>query len=194
MAKKDVEAIVSASGMMSEVWCKLVKAVKERGGSAENIHQLATPTGDELINKFAELVVGVKVTVDCSRSLAEMISASHFDYVNPNITEANFPDVGSIGRDFKVYNFKKAVSSDYAIEQMEKDGYQPANLREFLTWIPANWNGKDWVVALGQFWRGAIGNRYVPYVNEWNDERELDLYYLDDDWDYCCRFLAFRKS
>ncbi|MBI2025091.1 MAG: hypothetical protein HYT03_03345 [Candidatus Harrisonbacteria bacterium] len=129
-----------------------------------------------------------------SKPLNELISAGNFGDVNPNITEANFPDVGSIGQDFKVYDFEKAVSSDYAIEQMEKDGYQPANLRKLLIWVPANWNEKDVVVALGQFCQDADGNRCVPCVRRWRDERRLGLGCLVCGLGGGCRFLAFRKS
>ena len=128
-----------------------------------------------------------------SKSLPALISAGKFGYVNPNITEANFPDVG-IGQDFKVYDFKKTVSSDYAIKEMDKDGYHPANLRELLIWALANWNGKDLVAALGQIWRGSDGDRFVPCVDGWGGERGLGLSCLGGGWSGGCRFLALRKS
>lgn len=141
--------------------------------------------------KIAE--AGNKLDTNRSKSLPALISSGKFGYVNPNITEANFPDVG-IGHDFKVYDFKKTVSSDYAIKQMEKDGYRPANLRELLIWISANWNGLDLVVALGQIWRDSYGDRCVPYVFRWIGERELYLDYFSSGWYGRFRFLAVRKS
>ncbi len=131
--------------------------------------------------------------LDRPKPLNDLISAGSFDYVNPNISEASFPEVG-IGHDFKVYDFKKAVSSEYAIKQMAKDDYRPADLRELLIWTLANWNGKDRVVALGQIWLDANGYCDVPYVEEWRGKRELDLDYLDRGWDGRSRFLALRKS
>lgn len=133
----------------------------------------------------------LRVKISNGKSLKKLISSGSFDYVNSDITATNFPDVG-VKTDFKVYDFRKTVSSDFAIEQMTKEGYRPANLRELLNWMSASWNGKDWVVALGQVWQGSGGSRGVPYLY-FSGERELRLPWRADDWDARCRFLAVRK-
>ncbi|GEM_PF-2234937 len=129
-----------------------------------------------------------------ANSLKSLISSGNFGYIDTNITEANFPDVGIKCEDAKVYHFDKYVSTDYAIQQMEEDDYRPANLRELLTWMIANWNGKDWVVALDQSWRGSVGGLCVPCLDGWFGGRSLSLFCLGHDWRGYCRFLAFRKS
>lgn len=128
----------------------------------------------------------------CGKKLQDLIAMGNFGYVNANITEAHFPDVG-VKTDFKVYDFKKTVSSDHVVAEMSREGYRPANLRELLNWMVANWNGKDWVVALGQECRDSDGDRHVPYLY-FDGERELFLYWSDDDWIAHCRFLAVRNS
>lgn len=147
--------------------------------------------------------IGTGLISDCFLAIKKHLSANpnklispyDFSYVNSNITEENFPDIGCANlEDAKVYDFGKYVSSEYAISEMEKDGYRPANLRELLIWMPTNWNGKDWVVALGQSWRGPSGNRYVPCLRDWVGERSLFLCYLEYGWSASYRFLAFRKS
>lgn len=55
--KKDVSAIVSGAGLIASVWTEIVKAVRERSGTDEDIHRLATPAGGKLIGNFADLIV-----------------------------------------------------------------------------------------------------------------------------------------
>ena len=207
MAKKDVEAIVSASGMMSEVWWKLVKAVKERGGSAENIHRLATPAGDELINKFAELVVGVapaaastfKVIVDYDKSLKDMISAGKYDQIGSDVTEKHFPISGN-GKaevNLELVRLNKRISSKDAIVELKKLGTRPATLPELLAFGVAypEEQRKLPIVALGSVWQDWDGDRCVPCLYCWVDgERSLDLYCFGGVWDEPDRFLAVRES
>lgn len=38
------------------------------------------------------------------------------------------------------------------------------------------------------------GNRTVPYLNDWNGKRNLNLNDWDDDWNANYRFLAVRNS
>ncbi len=52
--------------------------------------------------------------------------------------------------------------------------------------------GVDGVLHIS--WRDSDGNLYVPYLNDWNGERNLNLNYLENDWNGNYRFLAFRNS
>lgn len=53
------------------------------------------------------------------------------------------------------------------------------------------WHGRH--VAHGSV--GSVnGNRNVPYLNRWNDERNLNLNWHDNDWNGDYRFLAVRHS
>ena len=48
--------------------------------------------------------------------------------------------------------------------------------------------------ALYIIWRDSDGNRHVPYLNRWNDDRRnLNLNYLENDWNGNYRFLAVRN-
>ncbi|TSC83232.1 MAG: hypothetical protein G01um101419_142 [Parcubacteria group bacterium Gr01-1014_19] len=144
------------------------------------------------IDKLLARIEDPKGGAICGKDLQKMIQSGSFGYVNVNITEANFPDVG-VKTDFKVFYPNKVVSSDQMVAEMKKEGYRPANLRELLTWMSANWNGKDWVVALGQEWRDSGGGRDVPCLC-FGGERGLDLGWDDGGWDAGCRFLAVRNS
>lgn len=123
------------------------------------------------------------------KTLERLIKARKFDWVNPDITSANFPPQ-EIRKDFKLFHFDRVMTSKEAIAEMKKEGYEPANIYELLNW--KDWNGKDFVVALGSGWRDPHGRRRVPYLGLWLGERKLNLSWLDDRWFARCRFLAVR--
>jgi hypothetical protein len=105
-SNEEKSAITAASGMMSAVWLDLLSAVRERGGSGEDLYRLNTPEGKSIIGKLADVIVAnngkqavpishnyvtYPVPVNLTRTLAEMVSAGKYDYANPNIVEKNFP-------------------------------------------------------------------------------------------------------
>ena len=53
---KDISAIMSGMGVGISILDSLVKKVKKRGLTDEDIHKLAMPEGDELLEKFADLI------------------------------------------------------------------------------------------------------------------------------------------
>ena len=123
-------------------------------------------------------------------SLKQLIKKGKFDYTNPSIIEENFPPEPIRG-ELKLFHFDREITSEKAIEEMKKAGYQPANLYELLTF---DWNGQDFVVALGSVWRHPRGDRLVPSLDEWCGECELSLLLFDGGWFDYCRFLAVRAS
>ena len=48
--------------------------------------------------------------------------------------------------------------------------------------------------VLHMAWRDPNGNRHVPYLNDWNGKRNLNLNWRENDWSSNYRFLAFRNS
>ena len=206
MAKKDVSAMVSGAGLITAIFTDLVQAVRARGGSDEDIHRLATPDGKHLVEKFADLIVGVAkkagdlltVTVDYSRSLAQMIAAGKYDWVNDDITEKHFPMKGNgkVELNLELAHFNKYISSDDAIAELKKRGLRPATLWELLAFgakFPETQREFP-IVALGSVWRDLDGDRNVPYLWGHADERSLGLCWYDHDWSDNYRFLASRES
>ena len=124
-------------------------------------------------------------------NLQKLIKKLKLTYVNPNIENAGFADKLR-NKNFKVFHFNRYISSEDAIQEIEKKGYQPANAIELLTWAK-DWNSKDWVVALGEI-RHVGGDRHVLYL--WFDglKRDLSLCWFGYGWSGHCRFLAVRKS
>lgn len=121
--------------------------------------------------------------------LQELIEDKKLDWVNSDITEANFPPQET-GTDFKLYHFNLKMESEEVVAEMAKDGYQPANIHELLLW--QEWNDKDWVVALGSV-AGVIGFRYVAYLYGCGSGRDLGLRGWGGRWDADYRFLAVKQ-
>jgi len=48
--------------------------------------------------------------------------------------------------------------------------------------------------ARNNVWQNPNGDRNVPYLDEWNGKRKLNLNWFDNRWNDHCRFLAVRSS
>lgn len=112
-----------------------------------------------------------------------------FTYVNSDI-ESNFPLEAPRSEEYKLYHFDSYITSEEAIAEMQKDGYEAATLSELLSW--KDWNESDTVIALGSV-AGILGRRSVPGLWEDRSGRYLDLRWFDDGWYGHYRFLAVRQ-
>ena len=54
-------------------------------------------------------------------------------------------------------------------------------------------SGLDGVLHIN-VWRNPNDNRNVPYLDNWNGKRKLNLNWFDNRWNADCRFLAVRSS
>lgn len=122
--------------------------------------------------------------------LESLIKKLKLQFVNSDINSTNFPDDGRLLKDFKVFHFDRLISSDGAIAEMKKENYEPANLRELLSWGVKNWDGKEYVIALGSVWRDPHGYRGVPCLGGWGGGHSLGLLWGGSGWLGGCRFLA----
>jgi len=125
--------------------------------------------------------------------LDKIIKKKEFDLVNEKITEENFPKEEIRAKcqdDYKLFHFNGDVSSDYAIEEIEEEGYSPANLYELLDY---DWNGEDIVIALGSVAKVVLNRRVIGMWRRIGG-RKLDLYWFSDSWFDNCRFLGVRNS
>lgn len=57
MPKYEPSVLVRGAGLAASIWTALDKAVQKQGGTAEDLHRLATPEGEELVGKIADLIV-----------------------------------------------------------------------------------------------------------------------------------------
>lgn len=125
--------------------------------------------------------------------LKNLIKDLKLYWVNPNITEDNFPPEEISTGDYKVYHFNRYISSEDAIGEMKIEGYRPANAYELLSWAKENWKDKEWVVALGSSAQ-IDSDRRVVGLYRGDSERYLNLRWFDDGWDAGFRFLACKNS
>ncbi|MDP3999668.1 MAG: hypothetical protein Q8P76_03705, partial [bacterium] len=127
-----------------------------------------------------------------------------FDWVNPDITEKNFPvnrrENGEV--EMKVFTTQdlvgetRNVTSEEVIQSLKNKGYIEAELPEGLAYVKANPDEqrKYPIAILGSVWRDWGSGRVVPYLVGDGGRRSLDLYWYDIEWFSDFRFLAVRKS
>jgi hypothetical protein len=136
------------------------------------------------------------------RSLEEMIKAGKFDWKDDDINSINFPNPKEkellnqvIKLKAKVFDFKKDISSEDVLKELDKEGYRPATVTELLALaeIDPDLQRQFVIFSLGSVWRRSATDYYVPYLGAGDDERGLDLDGFEGDWSVGCRFLAVRK-
>ncbi len=177
---------------MKEFWELVEKGKINR----ENFQKfLSNPENIIKNNKIVDDIYSV--VVDYDMSLAVMIKAGKYDWVNNDITAEHFPVTGSGKTEVNVelVHLNKSVSSEAVLAHMEANGLRPATLAELLafgakyTEIQIEFP----VIALGSSWVDSGGDRGVPGLVRRDSERGLDLGWFDGDWGGYGRFLAVRK-
>ena len=205
MAKKDVSAIVSGMGVGLLILTSFVEKARKRGLGDEVIHQLATPEGDLLLDRFVDLMAGANgkpgrsftVTVNYDLLLERMIEDGKYDWSNNDITANNFPMEGKVNVEvtIELVHFNRVMESDEVQKELDKQGLRPATLPELLAFA-ARYPDKQRefpIVALGSVWRSFGGRRDVPYLWSRSSGRGLGLSWLDRRWSILCHFAAVRK-
>ena len=161
-----------------------------KAGLDEKLSQkIIESRGNEIAKKM------IKIIFNEIQSFSDSIVPLKFGYVNPNITEQNFPmqQGDNDPMEYKVFHFGGSISSENVIKAMTKENYRPATLRELLRWAKDNWNGLDRIVALGQIWLDEVGTPFVVVLILDDGKRKLYLHWFDFGWldNYCV--LAVRK-
>ena len=202
MSKKDISSIVSGAGLLASVWTELMAQVQKLGGTDDDIHRLTRPEGRETIVKMAEVIVGntaevFQIVVDHSQTLADMITAGKYDWVNPDITQDHFPISGNgiVELTPELIHFGKSMGTDNVFKELDRRCLRPATLAELLAFGAKHPEKQREfpIVALGSVWAHSLGYRGVPYLGESASKRSLDFYWYDVGWGGSFRFLVCRK-
>lgn len=139
--------------------------------------------------------VEFKVVVNRELTLAEMISAGHYDWVSDSIMSERFLSKGSgLATSFGFVHFNYDISSEDAVKEMDKRGLRPADLAELLAFgavFPKEQLRYPIVELVSVAEVG--GARYVACLRRFGSRRRLSLSRWDDGWDASCRFLAVCK-
>lgn len=198
MARSKSE-FLRAFGKAWEIFKALIDEVLSLGGSDEQVARILT---DKVLRrKLAELIVGAAsnvyiITVDYAQSLADMIKAGHYDFVDPSFTSEHFPVVGTgeVSVDAILVHYGRIMSSEAVLADLDQRGLRPATLPELLA-FGATYPEKQRefpILAFGAVWEYSA--RYVA-VLDWDDDlgRYLGLGLFVDDWRERCHFLAVKK-
>jgi hypothetical protein len=197
---REKSEFLSSFGIAFQIFKAIADAVLGLGGTDQDLRRILTDKS--LRERIAKIIVSevrqvFKVTVDYSKSLAEMIKAGHYGWVNDAIVADHFPVQGEGQNEVEValFHFNRNISSDDAIAEMEKAGYRPARIEELLALGASQPElQKEFpIVALGSVWQDPDGDRDVPYLFCGDAKRGLDLRWFESDWGVLYRFAAVRK-
>lgn len=137
------------------------------------------------------------VVVDYSRSLAQMVEAGEYDWVNSNISEENFPIEGDECHELRIvlFHFGRVMDSDEVVAIMKREGFRPAKIEELLALGEAHPNlQKEFpIVGLGSVWQDRDGLRHVPHLYKLGSKRYLYLYWFEYRSNAYCHFAGLRK-
>jgi hypothetical protein len=210
--KKDVSAVVAGMGVAMSIITSLAQKAKSKGLGDEDIHNLATPDGehllDELVERMAEAKASkpqaepsdtYKVTVDNGLKLADMVAAGKYDYVNHDITPEHFPlDTRAPEQvEIRLVHLGRQATTEEVLAELEKRGLRPATLPELLALGAAHPDLQRSlsIVAFGSRWSDSGGRVEFSFLDVYGDGRRLSLYWdgPGDRWGSDFRFVAVCK-
>jgi len=205
--EQEIKLLRGGAGILSRFWDELTKAIEALGGNADDLYKLGTDEGKPIISEIAKLIVGraekvagdiYKAVVDYSMSLAEMIAAGNYDWVNSDITAKNFPfsGEGKVEVEYVLVHLNRTASTEDVLAEFARLGLEAPNIAEFLafgTKYP-DLQRQFPIICLGSVWRVDGGGRRVPSLRSRGGDRRLHLNDYGRDWGDACRFLAVRKS
>jgi len=187
---------------VSTILQSLLEKVKKRGYSDDEILRVAAAQGDQLLDKFADVIAQaarkpqetLPVAVNYDLSVEEAIDAGDYQAVNENITSKNFSWKQSGKRDVEIVlvRFEHRMTSEGVVHELQEEGLRAAQLPELLAFGAAypEVQRKFSVVGLGSAWRDRKGQINVPCLYAASEGRYVDLHWWDDGWYTYSRFAA----
>jgi hypothetical protein len=133
---------------------------------------------------------GCFLFVNYDESVEDAVKAGHYDWVSSNINSHNFSTTqkGSRRVEMKLIHFDRVISTEEALRELDRMGYRPSELHELLAF------GRDHpeipIIGLASVWRDARGYARVPYLDRHGSKRNLNLNWVENDWNEVCRFAA----
>lgn len=171
---------------------ELVRALRDAGATDDDLRAILAKDSS-LPQQVVDLLKGV-----ASNVLERMIAACHFDRVNGNITQSNFPTASEPAEDaeYELVCLERLASTDEAEAEIKRLGMESATLGDLLLYVRRNpeEQRKYPVVALGSRWQLSYGVWYSPYADDWFGRRRLNLRWRVSGWDGSFRFLARKRK
>ncbi|MBW2579011.1 MAG: hypothetical protein JRE38_13255 [Deltaproteobacteria bacterium] len=137
------------------------------------------------------------VIVDYGQTLEQMVGAGKYDWANSDITQEHFSVSGNgkAERPLELVHFNREMTTDQALEELDKQDFRPATIEELLafgaTYLEIQREFP--IVELGSVWRDQRGMRRAAYLHREGPRRSLHLYWIESNWYGSYRFLAVRK-
>jgi hypothetical protein len=185
------------ASLAADLWQKLNKLVKARGGTDEDMrHLVNSREGKVILNTMAYLLqkagavkrncYPVKVSY---KSLEDAIAAGKYDSYNSDITAENFHLKGEIivATELVLYHPKRSIKRDSVVQKFNQKGLEAGTLRELCAF------GAKYPDIQCEFPIVALGSppdQDVPYLDRYHAKRTLELGDKGDEWDPLFRFLA----
>ncbi len=156
------------------------------------LHQALTPDGNKQASNL------YPVYVDYDLSVEDAVKLGRYDWANSDITSKHFPTqrTGTAQIEVRLVHFDRVISTDDALRELDRMGLRPAELHELLTLgaTHPNLQRKFPVIALGSVWQDSHDDRYCAFLDRNGSKRNLNLNWIENDWNENCRFAAVRYS
>jgi len=191
---------------IATIFQSLLDKVRKRGYSDDEIMRVASTQGDQLLDKFANVIADAArkphesfpVHVNYDLSVAEAIDAGNFQAVNASINSANFPWKRTGQADLEVFlvKFERRMSSPDVVRELGLENLRPVELPELLAFAEKypDIQRKFSIAGLGSVWKDRKGYGNVPVLFEASEGRYLDLHWWEDGWYSYSRFAAVRNQ
>jgi hypothetical protein len=139
----------------------------------------------------------IKFIVDYSLSLEQMLFLGHYDWVNKDVNEHNFPTPHHFKGQkklvsAKLFRYKSLVKSKDVIADMKLTNYRPANLFELLFFSKFYPELSSLsTVALNSVWKKVHDGQRLPVLLVLNKKKcGVALDWIDRDWNNLFQFLG----
>lgn len=200
MSRSKGSQLARGASMAADVWQKLDRRVKARGGTDEDMYRLANKEGESILDMVADHLVKVgavqrnRYPVQSKHnSFQEAIAAGKYEFVDDYITAEHFKLEGEIVVDTELvlYHPNRDIESDDVVKELDQVGLRPATLQELCAFGEkySDIQREFPIVALGSVCVDPNGDRSIPCLVR-DVERKFGLVYWDGEWGPDCRFLA----
>lgn len=201
MAKKNIPAIVSATGLMASFATELIREVRAHGGSNEDAYRGLAD--QDLVKQFAELLVGkssvnvFQITCEGSHKTSELVRMGNYDRVSDWITDERFPvqKHASVSRSIELVEFDHDPTSEEVLAEFSRRGLNRPTHEDALYFgvkHPEEQRKRP-IVFLHEPGQFPGGSRRVLVLGGGARKRGLDLYWLVGRWGRRCAFAGVRK-
>jgi hypothetical protein len=138
--------------------------------------------------------------INYDRGVKAGIRSGHYDYVNPYITENNFPTIQQGVKEVAVqlvhFSKIKMMSTDQVLIELDKMNLRPANIQELLSLGEKHPNlQREYpIIALGSVCRSFDGHLTCPILgSDSSGCRRISFDWVEDGWGGICRFAAVSR-